>query len=73
MADKLKPCPFCGSDRITVQGIRDGQQPICKDCGARSGPEFHGKDGPTSAWQRACAKWNSRAALSKAEGRGGES
>nr|WP_312970663.1 Lar family restriction alleviation protein [Brucella intermedia] len=60
MASELKPCPFCGSDRITVQCIRDGQQAICKDCGSKGKPVFHGPKGPDVTWGEAVDAWNTR-------------
>lgn len=60
MASELKTCPFCGSDRITVQCIRDGQQAICKDCGSKGKPVFHGPKGPDATWGEAVDAWNTR-------------
>lgn len=61
MTEKLKPCPFCGSDRITVWNIRDGREAVCKDCKATGAPAFNGTDGPHGAWVEACKSWNTRA------------
>lgn len=58
---KLSPCPFCGSDRITVFNIRDGQQAVCKDCKSLGAPKFHGPDGFEATWGRAVEAWNRRA------------
>jgi Lar family restriction alleviation protein len=53
---ELKPCPFCGSERISDAGyIRDGATVFCRDCGART----HAFD-PNSA-EQATKKWNARA------------
>lgn len=59
----LKPCPFCGSDRITVWNIRDGQQAVCKECKSTGTPTFHGKDGREATWAHAAEAWNRRAPL----------
>lgn len=56
---ELAMCPFCGSERITVWNIRDGQQAVCKDCHAAGAPAFNG--GADSATVRARAAWNRRA------------
>jgi Lar family restriction alleviation protein len=34
MSVHLKPCPFCGGERIKAHYIRDGQSLGCQDCGA---------------------------------------
>lgn len=31
---ELKPCPFCGGERIKAHYIRDGQSLSCTDCSA---------------------------------------
>jgi len=59
---RLKPCPFCGSDRITVFNIRDGQQAACKDCKSGGSPTYHGPNGPAATWGEAVKAWNTRAA-----------
>jgi Lar family restriction alleviation protein len=56
----LKPCPFCGSNRVTVWGIRDGQQAVCKDCKATGAPMFIGPPSLEPASIRAVAAWNRR-------------
>lgn len=56
---KLQPCPFCGSDRVTIQPWFDrGQQTtcysavVCQKCLAAGPPAF-----PAEA---AAALWNGR-------------
>lgn len=61
METEMKPCPFCGSDRITVRYIRDGAQAVCKDCNSSATPTFHGPSGYEDTWVRARSKWNVRA------------
>ncbi len=34
MSEILKPCPFCGSDKVDGIFIRDGWSIGCRDCGA---------------------------------------
>ena len=35
MVDKLKPCPFCGSDNVTLRaGVMFNGAVHCKDCSA---------------------------------------
>src|SRR4051812_48858626 len=67
MPNEILPCPFCGSERITVQHIRDGAQAICKDCGSKAAPTFHGKDGVDATWEHAREAWNRRTSPSAAE------
>lgn len=62
IVERLKPCPFCGSDRITVFNIRDGQQAACKDCKSGGSPTYHGPNGPAATWGEAVKAWNTRAA-----------
>jgi len=61
MADKLKPCPFCGCKEIDVMGgyedfYEDFQPHLyyceCEDCRATSGLTVERKD--------AIKKWNAR-------------
>lgn len=66
MQSELLPCPFCGSGRVTVWNIRDGQQAVCKECKSTGAPTFHGPDGPKATWVHAVEAWNRRAALSAA-------
>ncbi|TWA74133.1 Lar family restriction alleviation protein [Azospirillum brasilense] len=67
MTDKteLLPCPFCGSNRITVWNIRDGQQAVCKDCHAEGAPAFNGP-GDDKTHAAAIAAWNRRPAVEAA-------
>lgn len=60
---KLSNCPFCGSDRIAVHNIRDGQQAVCKDCGAMGKPAFYGPEGPEGTRDKAAEAWNIRSAV----------
>ena len=60
MADELKSCPLCGSTRITVWNIRDGQQVVCKDCKALGAPTYHGPAGFEATRGHAIAAWNRR-------------
>ena len=53
MSDALKPCPFCGSDRIENYGC----QMICNDCGAGTAVE--------DTLTLAIAAWNRRAKLAE--------
>lgn len=64
---QVTPCPFCGSTRITVQNIRDGAQPICKDCRAQGAPIFDGPEGRDATFTAAWKAWNTRAALEAAD------
>lgn len=50
--DNLLPCPFCGSDRVTVWNVQNGQQAICKDC------KSNGR--PCEDWLSAVKAWNTR-------------
>lgn len=61
MTEELKPCPFCGYDDTTVEGIKFMDAPadklffkvVCVYCGA-TGPCFDAN---------AVANWNTRAKL----------
>lgn len=57
----LKSCPFCGSDRVTIWNVRNGQQAVCKDCKSTGAPAFNGPLENPSAYQRAFDAWNTRA------------
>ena len=57
----LEPCPFCGSDRVTIWNVRDGQQAVCKDCKATAAAAFNGPADMPTAWERARQAWNRRA------------
>lgn len=62
MANELKPCPFCGSDKVRLQYIRDGQTTLCQSCGANGPSKFLGKDGPRGVIDQAVTAWNTRPA-----------
>jgi Lar family restriction alleviation protein len=55
--DELKPCPFCGSDRITIMvrlPFNDevvGYYVFCSGCGARSALNFS-EEIAIEAWNR---------------------
>ena len=63
----LEPCPFCGSDRVTIWNVRDGQQAVCKDCRATAAAAFNGPADMPTAWERARQAWNRRAHSPAAE------
>ena len=58
MAEKLKPCPFCGGDDLYFPHGTDPAVIECSGCGARSGVP----DDQTEV--EATAKWNARVAPS---------
>ena len=58
--DRLKPCPFCGDERVSVTGIRDGRAVACIGCGAMI-TAYSGRSDMPSAEQRAITAWNTRA------------
>lgn len=58
MAEKLKPCPFCGGDDLYFPHGTDPAVIECSGCGARSGVP----DDQTEV--EASAKWNARVAPS---------
>lgn len=51
----LKPCPFCGCEKILDGYIRDGREIVCGECRA-SVAAFH-----PDASKRAAERWNRRA------------
>ncbi len=63
MQSEMKPCPFCGCEKILNGYIRDGREIVCGECRA-SVVAFH-----PDASKRAAERWNRRAeaALSAAE------
>lgn len=67
MSEELKPCPFCGGDKIDESMLRgykggDKTQPVvaagCWDCGA-IGPDTVLSD-VTTGYEEAIAAWNRR-------------
>ena len=66
LSDKLKPCPYCGSEELDISyhymmgernGKRTGTQIYCKKCGAY-GPMFKGRHEDENM---AAECWNTRA------------
>lgn len=63
MSDELKPCPFCGSDKVLVIGMAD--KPLdcyrwhveCQECHC-TGRHFHRDEGARR--EMAVAAWNRR-------------
>lgn len=49
--DELKPCPFCGSDRITVQYFYFRPYIICDKCHAQI-PCYNTYPDAKEAWNR---------------------
>lgn len=56
----LRPCPFCGSTRVTVRGIPYGYQAVCKDCKATGAP-VTGWLNEDDIHREAATAWNTRA------------
>ena len=58
--DKLKPCPYCGSERVEMKRYHDLFGVECNDCKAGLGPR------PVTSWtyyvtkEAAVKKWNWR-------------
>ena len=52
MTEKLKPCPFCGSNDVTVNEVYPSSYARCRVCGAEGGLR--------SSHDEAAAAWNSR-------------
>ena len=51
MSDKLKPCPFCGSNGAILHEVTDHNHMIMCDCGA-SGALAESKKEAIEAWNR---------------------
>lgn len=61
MNEKLKPCPFCGSDKIIVQehkciGFDDSFGVECLYCKTQSYLFFESKKEAVEAWNRRVTK-----------------
>jgi Lar family restriction alleviation protein len=58
MFEKLKPCPFCGSENIRLYGgnfLGDHCGVVCEDCGAQSKTNIllvKGEEKAIEAWNR---------------------
>lgn len=50
---ELKPCPFCGSDSVTLQSLGDHTRTGCVDCGAEV-------TRPMGLYRNAMIEWNTR-------------
>ena len=50
MAKKLRPCPFCGSERVRICG-RKSYWVECDHCGGMGG-HFPTKEGASAFWNR---------------------
>ena len=57
MAEKLKPCPFCGHEAMVLSGVY-GWTVVCTYCEAQTGDYTDGYY--TKGKDRAIASWNSR-------------
>lgn len=57
----LLACRYCGSGRVVVKGIRDGQQAGCNTCFAKGPPIFYGPEGVDAARDAAMRAWNNGA------------
>jgi Lar family restriction alleviation protein len=61
----LKPCPFCGSDKVSVSRNtwsdgREGRYVECENCEAASGSWPIGSANAERASELAARKWNAR-------------
>ncbi|GKX54065.1 hypothetical protein SOASR030_01770 [Leminorella grimontii] len=70
MSEKLKPCPFCGSDNVhitrTAGSLHDETGSFyyvsCSSCCAKSGSEFSpGGRYTNDLYKAVCDRWNKRA------------
>lgn len=51
MTEKLKPCPFCGSNDVTLEETYESGYVRCRSCGAESGFRYS-HDEAAAAWNR---------------------
>lgn len=49
---ELKPCPFCGSSRVSLYQIRESWHAECRNCGASSSSFADHRDYAAEAWNR---------------------
>ncbi|WP_370688894.1 Lar family restriction alleviation protein [Xenorhabdus anantnagensis] len=63
MTDKLKPCPFCGSNNVNVDCLdykSDYDSWVdCLHCDAR-GPSSYGNENKDISYKNAIELWNKR-------------
>lgn len=74
MSEKLKPCPFCGGEKIysrEFRGILEDALTVliyCAGCGAQlEGTASHLEEDirRAAAWEDATGRWNARAECAK--------
>lgn len=56
MTDKLKPCPFCGSENVHLSNWSDQAYVYCADCLVKTEVYLHG-----NCAEKAIEVWNRRA------------
>lgn len=66
--EKLRPCPFCGSDLVTLIERKPRMYPwvvMCHDCGAEAAVDL-GQSGAIEAWNKRSLEDDLLAAAKKA-------
>lgn len=61
MAEMLKPCPFCGSEAVTVEEYRPGGMVWQVGCSNRFCYAYYNKSYLYETRRAATASWNRRA------------
>ena len=56
MSEQLKPCPFCGSEKVAVAGWSDCCEVLCENCMSAS-RVANSEEKAIAAWNRRVSGW----------------
>ena len=60
MSEKIKPCPFCGSENVQLEDLGYPHHVYCENCAARVTGKGYGEEGEADAikaWNRRASGW----------------